>query len=204
MRLYDDLLQNLHRLRMIAAGEHVTKRHAVLRSLLLRRPHLADEDKAGFRPDQPRYPRGSGAMSGRWSGGAGVAPQMTGPSLSPRGSGGGHHYVPKEVINDPELDLSERMKKVLRRSTTGRLPNGMNTYNQAHREYSRAVKELVRSFMSETSIPGSEMTEEHANELVRRVKRSSDPRIRNFNMQMWRARFKFIFRRIPFRGRGFD
>jgi hypothetical protein len=30
--------------------------------------------KAGFREDQPRWPRRSGRRSGRWSGGAGTAP----------------------------------------------------------------------------------------------------------------------------------
>lgn len=33
--------------------------------------------KAGFRPDQPRWPAGSGRISGRWSGGAGTG----GPSI---------------------------------------------------------------------------------------------------------------------------
>lgn len=31
--------------------------------------------RAGFRPDQPRWPKGSGDISGRWSGGAGEQPQ---------------------------------------------------------------------------------------------------------------------------------
>jgi hypothetical protein len=37
-------------------------------------PQVADDfhHKAGFRPDQPRWPKGSGEDSGRWSGGAGT------------------------------------------------------------------------------------------------------------------------------------
>ncbi|HEY1983329.1 MAG TPA: hypothetical protein VGH13_24875 [Xanthobacteraceae bacterium] len=35
---------------------------------------LLDLRKAGYRPDQPRWPRGSGDISGRWSGGAGEGP----------------------------------------------------------------------------------------------------------------------------------
>jgi hypothetical protein len=30
--------------------------------------------RAGFREDQPRWPKGSGEDGGRWSGGAGTAP----------------------------------------------------------------------------------------------------------------------------------
>jgi len=35
---------------------------------------LQDLRKAGYRPDQPRWPAGSGDISGRWSGGAGEGP----------------------------------------------------------------------------------------------------------------------------------
>lgn len=35
---------------------------------------LEEVDKAGFRSDQPRWPKASGEISGRWSGGAGEAP----------------------------------------------------------------------------------------------------------------------------------
>src|SRR5688572_25168869 len=48
------------------------------------------ERRAGFRRDQPRWPKGSGDDSGRWSGGAGTGPQETGPG---RGPIRGHHFV---------------------------------------------------------------------------------------------------------------
>ncbi len=38
------------------------------------RDFCRDLAKAGFREDQPRWPKGSGEDSGRWSGGAGAAP----------------------------------------------------------------------------------------------------------------------------------
>jgi hypothetical protein len=39
------------------------------------REFLRELRKAGFRPDQPRWSKGSGDISGRWSGGAGEGPQ---------------------------------------------------------------------------------------------------------------------------------
>lgn len=48
------------------------------RRLAARHPHSAPRiagdfhHKAGFRPDQPRWPKGTGGDSGRWSGGAGA------------------------------------------------------------------------------------------------------------------------------------
>jgi hypothetical protein len=41
---------------------------------------LLRDHKAGFRPDQPRWPAGSGRISGRWSGGAGTG----GPVIDPQ------------------------------------------------------------------------------------------------------------------------
>ena len=41
-----------------------------------------EDEKAGFRPDQPRHPRGSGPISGRWSGGAGTIIDPAGPAAA--------------------------------------------------------------------------------------------------------------------------
>jgi len=51
----------------------VVKADTVLRQVeLLSLLWDGEDEKAGFRPDQPRHPRGSGRISGRWSGGAGT------------------------------------------------------------------------------------------------------------------------------------
>src|SRR6202034_998767 len=64
---------------------------------------LQDLRKAGFRPDQPRWPRGSGDVSGRWSGGAGEAPPASPKpppqELPPRSWGIGHNQGPP--LDDP-------------------------------------------------------------------------------------------------------
>jgi hypothetical protein len=61
-----ELKSAIARLRCEIACERF--RRAALRLAIAR--HLLR--KAGFRPDQPRWPAGSGRISGRWSGGAGT------------------------------------------------------------------------------------------------------------------------------------
>lgn len=64
---------------------------------------LQDLRKAGYRPDQPRWPKGSGDISGRWSGGSGEgppAPPKPPPAdLPPRYWGIGHNQGPP--LDDP-------------------------------------------------------------------------------------------------------
>lgn len=59
--------------------------------------------KAGFRPDQPRWSKGSGDISGRWSGGAGEGPQAPPrpppPEAPPHYWGIGHNQGPP--LDDP-------------------------------------------------------------------------------------------------------
>jgi hypothetical protein len=60
-------------------------------------------DKAGFRQDQPRWPKGSGEISGRWSGGAGEEPSLPPKPpperLPPRSWTIGHNQGPP--LDDP-------------------------------------------------------------------------------------------------------
>lgn len=125
--------------------------------LLLRRHERAlredreDALKAGFRPDQPRWPAGSGRISGRWSGGAGtggpvvepkprrtIAPaadpeaQRASPTLTDetpdntwkpgaRYAATGHHWTPKAVFNKEKYSFQPQTRKVLDDLTTGPL-----------------------------------------------------------------------------------
>jgi len=54
------------------------------------REFLHELRKAGFRPDQPRWSKGSGDISGRWSGGAGEGPQA--PPKPPPAEGPPHSW----------------------------------------------------------------------------------------------------------------
>jgi hypothetical protein len=64
---------------------------------------LQELRKAGYRPDQPRWPAGSGDISGRWSGGAGEGPQAApkppSAELPPRSWSIGHNQGPP--LDDP-------------------------------------------------------------------------------------------------------
>jgi hypothetical protein len=65
-------------------------------------------EKAGFRSDQPRWPTGSGEISGRWSGGAGVAdpspPKTPTEEPPPRSWSIGHNQGPP-LDDPPEIPL---------------------------------------------------------------------------------------------------
>jgi hypothetical protein len=67
-----------------------------------------DAEKAGFRSDQPRWPKGSGEISGRWSGGVGVAdpspPKAPTEELPPRSWSIGHNQGPP-LDDPPEIPL---------------------------------------------------------------------------------------------------
>ncbi len=74
---------------------------------------LSEEiDKAGFRPDQPRWPKGSGDISGRWSGGAGEAPpsppKPPPEELPPRSWTIGHNQGPP-LDDPPEIPSKEAL-----------------------------------------------------------------------------------------------
>jgi len=90
-------------------GERLQRRRAEL-AALRRDCELAAEAlrevcrelvKAGFRPDQPRWPKGSGRRSGRWSGGAGEGPQAS-PKPPPADSP--PHYWGMGQGQGPPLD----------------------------------------------------------------------------------------------------
>lgn len=79
-----------------------------LRKLIDARRLSAEAEKAGFRPDQPRWPSGSGEISGRWSGGAGAAdpspPKAPTEELPPRSWSIGHNQGPP-LDDPPEIPL---------------------------------------------------------------------------------------------------
>jgi len=70
------------------------------------REFLYELRRAGFRPDQPRWPKGSGDISGRWSGGAGEGPQAPPkppPAEAPRHYWGMGHNQGPPLDNPPDI-----------------------------------------------------------------------------------------------------
>lgn len=112
----------------------------------------------------------------------------------------GHHELPKSVFK--AWDLPEETARVFDQATTGKLPLGRHEvdgaltghhWDEAHREYNRAVRELSGRFIKERNIDTSRMTPEQANDLLKEIRESEDRRIRDYNRSMR------ILRRI-FRG----
>lgn len=150
--------------------------------------------KAGFRRDQPRWPRGTGEDSGRWSGGAGKEEPSTVPA-TPRPRG--HHLVPGEIYRNESLQPETR--SVFEGETIGPLRAQTHNNGDGHREYTKAVKEEFDRFKAENKIVRSEdMTPSQAKKFVDQVRGSFDPRIRNFNMRIIMRELRFYIRR----GRG--
>jgi hypothetical protein len=150
--------------------------------------------KAGFRQDQPRWPKGSGEISGRWSGGAGTASgggviAVAGPTR------GGHHFVPRKVFE--KEPLRPETWKVFDQSVTGPLNAGHHKTSREHDIYNDAVRDHYNRFLRENGIRSEDMTPDQARRLVDEVKRSSDPRVRGFNMRIYMREIIYWLRRTP-------
>ncbi|MEP9378754.1 hypothetical protein ABLE91_18705 [Aquabacter sp. CN5-332] len=156
--------------------------------------YFESQQKAGYREGQPRWSAGNGIFSGRWSGGSGAGLSAEG---SPSPPIRGHHFVPKEVFNDPEMGLSEVARNVFNESVTGRLQYGHHRWSESHRRYNKAIKETLDSFLRERGVNPSSMTDNHAKEFIDVVKRSNDPRIRDFNLKIFRREIMYWLRRAP-------
>lgn len=91
-------------------------------------------------------------------------------------AGVGHHHIPREVFR--KLPLPEETRKVFEKATTGPLPfNGWHRYDELHRLYSAAAKDLVNNFMQERSITAQQMTPDRARLVLEAIAGSKDPRI---------------------------
>lgn len=108
--------------------------------------------------------------------------------------------MPQSIFG--KWDLPQETRRVFDQATTGKLPLGRHEvdgalrghhWDEAHREYNRAVRELSGRFIKERDIDPSRMTPEQASDLLKEVRESEDRRIRDYNRSMR------ILRRI-FRG----
>ena len=160
------------------------------RAALIRHAYVSQ--KGGFRRDQPRRPKGT-AEGGQWSGGAGTEPPNTEPSENPKSRG--HHLVPGKLYrNEP---LQPETRKVFEQAATGPL-GGPHGFSGEHAEYNDAVIEAFARFKADNGISHSEdVTPEQAEKFVDEVRRSPDPRIRNFNVKIFRQQFRYFMRRGP-------
>jgi len=150
--------------------------------------------KAGFRHDQPRVPAGN-PEGGRWTTGAGAAqPGVVNNSNLTRG---GHHFVTRDIFDDPVLRLRPETRKVFEQGVTGPLNAGPHRWDREHKTYNQAVRELFNRFLDANRTTSEEMTPDHARRFLDEVKRSTDPRIRGLNIRIYMREVIFWMRRAP-------
>lgn len=108
----------------------------------------------------------------------------------------GHHLVPQSIWrNEP---LRPETATVFDRATTGPIPGGHN-FGDGHSAYNKAVKEMWdKAKAGGMNCPT--MTPSQAEDFVRQVRQSQDPRIRDFNYRIYRKIINGAFRRVPIRG----
>jgi hypothetical protein len=160
-----------------------------------------------YRHDQPRVPAGS-REGGQWiddaqsrsrfsDGLVRLAQADTGVISDAFGEPyyrpGGHHEAPQAVYN--KWDLQKETRKVFENSTTGKIPLRLrmapdgkpigNFWSRAHNEYNKAFEDLADKFMEKNNITSKkQMTPEHAREILKEVRETTDPRIRDLNSSM--------------------
>jgi hypothetical protein len=113
-------------------------------------------------------------------------------------AGVGHHYAPRQIFK--KFPFPPETRKVFERATTGPLPfRGWHEFDDLHRLYSDAVEGLMGNFMKERNLEAERMTPAHAEEVLKAISESKDPRILTY-----RAMFKFMGKlyRLRTGGRG--
>lgn len=159
--------------------------------------------KAGFKPDQPRDERG------RWTDGSGglndprVLSDETPDGWIPGAeyaATDGHHFVPRGVFGKEKYGFTSEVLEIFKKETTGQLRDPTsNRYDTMHREYNDAVEEALDRFMKNNNIGRGQMTPDEARAFASEIRRSDEPRIRQFNKRVY---MREIMRSLRlFRGR---
>jgi hypothetical protein len=145
-------------------------------------------------PDGGQWTDGGGGTDGGATGGhvrvAQSSVTVTDADGQPYYRPGGHHEMPEGVHKN--WNLRPETRKVFENSTTGKLrgarirttPEGVprgNMWDRAHRSYNTAVQELSDRFMKTNNLTPEAMTPDDARALLKEIRETNDPRIRNFN-----------------------
>ena len=136
-----------------------------------------------YRPDQLRDDVGRWADEGlkKPTRSAAKEPATTELSAASRKGGDGHHYVPRAVVRNS--GISDEAKEVFEKRTTGPLiETRSNQWDQAHRDYNKAVGEALDQYLKQNETDPGKMTAAQAREFLGKIFESPDPRIRNYNM----------------------
>ena len=145
---------------------------------------LSELRKYGYNPDEPRVPKHSPG-GGQWTReGAQFAQSDANDSSSILRSRGGHHFVPGAVFR--RLPLKPETMAVFESARTGPLNAAPHGWSPEHAAYNEAIAEAFRQFLDKNEIEPEDMTPAQAQEFIYEVIGSSDPRIRDFNLKLYR------------------
>ena len=158
----------------------------------------SNHDGRGHDPNQPRVPAGH-SDGGQWTNKAKIsAERINDPRVVSdvvpdnlwipyADYAAGHHWYARHFYqNHP---FSREVKSIFRSATSGPLVRRLYSqrrqkwlshgygYDDPHRQYDRAVDELVKKYMSDRGISAQQMTPAQAYEVLDLVKKSPDPRI---------------------------
>ena len=102
----------------------------------------------------------------------------------------GHHWYARKFYD--KYLFSREVKRIFRDATSGPLVKRLYSqrrkewlkhgdgYDRPHREYDRAVDELVTNYMRARGVSPAQVTTDQALEVVELIKHSSDPRIQPY------------------------
>lgn len=114
---------------------------------------------------------------------------------------GGHHELPQSIFN--KWDLPQETRRVFDQGSTGKLPNGRTDidgvlkghyWDEEHRQYTAATRELSERFLKERDIEPSRMTPDQAKDLLKEIRETDNSRIRDYNRTMRMLRRVFRLR----------
>jgi hypothetical protein len=154
-----------------------------------------------YRPDQPRDERGRWVDDARKEG---PDPPPTATDFSdarrppPFARPKGHHFVARAIYKN--RPLSPEAKKVFDDATTGPLRAQRHGWSDSHDRYNQAVGDALDRFMKSKGVGPEQLTADQAREFVDQVKRSTEPRIRDLNLKIFRREMLFWMRFGPRRG----
>jgi hypothetical protein len=103
--------------------------------------------------------------------------------------------VPRGVFS--KMPLAPETLRVLEGARTGPLATGPHGWSAEHNIYNEAVGEYFEEFLRRRGIRPEPMTPDDARTLIKEIKDSSDPRIRNFNLKIYLREIMHWMRRAP-------
>lgn len=143
--------------------------------------------KGGFDPNQPRVPAGN-SDGDQWTDGE----ESTTFSAA---KAKGHHFFPQSLYRN--LPLSDEVRKIFDEAVTGPLRGAPHGWSKGHQFYNEAVSESFDRFLDRSGLQSERLTPADAKEFISEIRQSRDPRIRSYNMRIYRQEFLYYLRRIP-------